>query len=111
MAPGAFERVLKDDYMAPKEPTEVEKWMQKAGTKFVVIWFFDKRRGTFIDENHVDDDDTLLETITMTFDRLKLRSAIWSTPEGWTSLDRRTGEAKSWPHRSAAEMYVRMTDV
>jgi hypothetical protein len=106
MAPGAFERVLKEDYTVPHDPNAVEVWMQKMGTKFVTIWFWDRRTQTFRDENHVDDDETLLETISQTFDRMRWRQAIWDHGGGWTSLDNRTGDSKCWPSREAAEMFV-----
>lgn len=101
-APGAIERSM----TVPKDPTDLEKWMQGLGSKFVVIWFYDRKTQAFVDERHVDDHETLLETIRQTFDRMRWRQAIWDDGTGWTSLDNRTGEAKTWPSREAAEMFV-----
>lgn len=88
----------------PKEHTDVEAWMEGLGSKFVIVWFYDHRNMQFYDERHVDDHDTLLETITQTFDRMRWNVAMWDDGTGWTSLHRRTGETRTWPSRAAAEM-------
>lgn len=78
--------------------------MQDMGTRFVDVWFYDRRNMTFVDERHVDDHETLLITITQTFERMGWRIAIWDDGTGWTSLHRSTGKTRTWPSRAAAEM-------
>lgn len=78
------------------------RWLDRVGVPLKSVWFL--ANGKWIDEEHVDDHDTFLETIAMTFERLKLNYALWSTPEGWCLLSHRTGDCRTYPSREAAEM-------
>lgn len=80
--------------------------MRQLGAKLTDVWFYDKRNSKWVDERHVDDDDTFLDTVDMTFERMGWKHAIWDVGDGWCSLSKRTGETKSWPSRAAAEMAV-----
>lgn len=86
----------------PNSRPELEKWLGNVGVPLKTVWFL--KRGRWFDERHVDDHDTFLTTITMTFERLGLTYALWDTPDGWCLLSRRTGDCRTFPTKEAAEM-------
>lgn len=86
----------------PNNRTDTEAWLEGLGTKFVDVWFFVK--GVWIDERHVDDDETFLTTVDMSASRLRANYALWDHGNGWSLLKFRSGDTKCYPTREAAEM-------
>lgn len=82
-----------------------EDWFKRLGGRLIDVWFYS--RGSFVTEPQVADDDTFLETVSMSFKRLAARYAMWDSGGGsWTVLDNATGEGKTYPSRAAAEMRI-----
>lgn len=91
--------------MSTSARTETEAWLESLGQKLIDVWFYSARYG-WIDERHVDDHDTFLETVSMSMERLRLRHAMWLDGTGAVVVDRQTGNTRTFPNRAAAEMWM-----
>lgn len=98
--------VLANSYRAraPNTRSATELWLTELGTRFIEVRM--RVKGDWVDENHVDDPSTILDTIKMSAERLGCRFAVVQLEAGgsWHLYDYRKGETKSYPSKEAAEM-------
>lgn len=86
--------------------TAQESWLEKLGAKFADVQLLVK--GEFVEERHVNDPDTIEDTVVMSLERFKAKCAVWPTNDGnWCVFSPYRAEVKRlryYPTREAAEM-------
>lgn len=90
------------DRIAPNDRKSTEEWLRNLGATLCPVWFFAK--GVWLQEDHVEDHETFLETVDMALKRLKADYAMWDQGGTWALIRRSTGDTRSYPSRAAAEM-------
>ncbi len=88
----------------PETHAEQLDFAQRLGVKLIDVWFFNPIRREWWLEQQVDDHETFLTTVSMAFNRLGAKFALWHDTEMWCLLNHGTGDTKRYPSREAAEM-------
>lgn len=87
--------------IGPETPEQAdnEAWLETLGAKLVEVTFY--RKGEQFTERHVNDPDTLAETVAMGVSRHNALAVIPSA-KGWDLIG--LGSPKTYPTKEAAEM-------
>lgn len=91
-------------YRTENSRTPTEEWIGTLGTTFIEVSFYVK--GAFVREQHVDDPETLEETIRMAIGRIGGRCALYDAggEKGWCLLSH--DRVRHYDTKEAAEMVM-----